>query len=348
ESDWLRFDLILWRCTGDSRYLDVAQRLLQNEYLANQTPDGGYGMRYYDDNETGPIGTYGAVNEWYFCCNFAGPLGLYFLKSYLATASSHNIYINFPFAFSSLVKVNNEGWKVTVNRGPQYNDQGEEKLTITVTPQGTTATHSIAVLFRIPGGTTVGGHDPQVMKDGYLVLSADCAGTHTFSVMLKPELRIESRRFAKINVTPDRICHLQNVSLVWGSKLLYQLPARSGSASTLLAVTNGKGQIRLLQKTDSGFASVILPALNLSREQIRTDVLSGQKVSLTTWSFHTTNRTAFVYNMIVVPEKMLPSALLNDFDKKEIGSSVVHFGSDLQDNQDLWPSFLHWNFTPKG
>ena len=48
ESDWLRFNLQLWRFTGETRFLDMAERLLLNQYAANQCPNGGYGWRNFD------------------------------------------------------------------------------------------------------------------------------------------------------------------------------------------------------------------------------------------------------------------------------------------------------------
>ena len=45
DSDWLRFNLKLWHCTGETVYLDVAERHVHNQYLANQAVNGGHGHR---------------------------------------------------------------------------------------------------------------------------------------------------------------------------------------------------------------------------------------------------------------------------------------------------------------
>src|SRR5208283_1974064 len=55
ETDWLRLNLMLWQNTGDTRYLDMAERVLWNEYLANQWPDGGYGHRFIGCDDVGPF-----------------------------------------------------------------------------------------------------------------------------------------------------------------------------------------------------------------------------------------------------------------------------------------------------
>ena len=78
ESDWLRFNLQLWQFTGQTRFLDMAERLLLNQYAANQCPNGGYGVREFDGEPTGPIGTHGEVGECNYCCSFHGPLGTAF------------------------------------------------------------------------------------------------------------------------------------------------------------------------------------------------------------------------------------------------------------------------------
>ncbi len=135
ESDWLRFCLDLWRYTGEGRYLDVAERLLHNQYLANQCPNGGYGARHFEGQASGPVATLGTVDEWNFCCNFHGPLGLFFTKSYLATGSDKGIMVNFPEDFSAPVKAGGQTWQVNVHSKPEYL-QGRVNLDIELAPRG--------------------------------------------------------------------------------------------------------------------------------------------------------------------------------------------------------------------
>jgi len=112
ESDWLRVNLMLWRELGDTRYLDMAERLLWNEYLANQWPDGGYGHRLISTDAQGAY-AYGRLDEeavW--CCCFHGPLGLRALKSYLAVGGAREIYLNFPTDFTAPVTVGRDSFTV--------------------------------------------------------------------------------------------------------------------------------------------------------------------------------------------------------------------------------------------
>ena len=78
----------------------MAERLLCNQYATNQCNDGGYGARHFEGNAAGPTLATGSVEEWNFCCNFHGPLGLHFLKSYLAAGSERGVFVNFPLDFT--------------------------------------------------------------------------------------------------------------------------------------------------------------------------------------------------------------------------------------------------------
>ena len=105
--------LDLWRFTGETRYLDAAERLLVNQYAANQCPNGGYGTRHFESTRPGPL----PVAVWFaeapFCCDFHGPLGLHFLKSYLAAGSPRGVLVNFPFDFTRGAG-RRSGWLVKV------------------------------------------------------------------------------------------------------------------------------------------------------------------------------------------------------------------------------------------
>ena len=116
ESDWLRFNLDLWRFTGKTRYLDVAERLLQNQYATNQCPNGGYGMAHLDGDAAGPVAAIEKIEEWPFCCSFHGPLGLHFLKGYLAAGSERGVIVNFPYRFH---RAGQGGRAGVVGFGPQ-------------------------------------------------------------------------------------------------------------------------------------------------------------------------------------------------------------------------------------
>ena len=112
EADWLRVCLMLWRNTGQTRYLDMAERTLWNEYFANQWADGAYGHRLLGVDNAGPYAFHEYSEKALWCCSFHGPLALNEFKSYLAVAAPEGIFYNFPVDFHSPVAVSRAGWLV--------------------------------------------------------------------------------------------------------------------------------------------------------------------------------------------------------------------------------------------
>ncbi len=149
ESDWLRFSLDLWRFTGQTRYLDVAERLLENQYATNQCPNGGYGMAHLDGDAAGPVAALEKVEEWPFCCSFHGPLGLHFLKGYLAAGSQRGVFVNFPFDFTAPVEAAGRQWSVAVRSRGDYL-QGRTSMEIQLAPREKDAAARTMLWVRIP------------------------------------------------------------------------------------------------------------------------------------------------------------------------------------------------------
>ena len=112
--DWLRLSLELWRLTGNTRCLDAVERLVHNVYGEQQTPNGGFGYRCWEGDigaaSNGVIRTSVPNSPW--CCDYMGPGGLVYYKSFLATGDDKNIYVNFFDDFTSRVKAAGGGWQV--------------------------------------------------------------------------------------------------------------------------------------------------------------------------------------------------------------------------------------------
>jgi DUF1680 family protein len=68
EADWLRFNIQLWKATGNPKYLAMAERSIFNEMAFNQYESGDFGHRVY--TETG-LPAAGAVRAWW-CCTLHG------------------------------------------------------------------------------------------------------------------------------------------------------------------------------------------------------------------------------------------------------------------------------------
>lgn len=109
EADWLRINLMLWKNTGDAKYLDAAERTLYNEYQMNQWHTGGFGHRYMIPDKDGCFAWGKRYAESYWCCSYHGPLGYYEFKEYLAVGSvipdskNKRVFYNFPLDFKTTI-----------------------------------------------------------------------------------------------------------------------------------------------------------------------------------------------------------------------------------------------------
>jgi len=233
EADWLRVCLMLWRNTGQTRYLDMAERTVWNEYLANQWADGGFGHRLLGVDQFGPYAFHQYSEEALWCCTFHGPLALNEFKSYLAVAANDGIYYNFPVDFQSAVATSNVLWTVRSKSLPPLENvpvQCEVQLNSNV-GRGETS-----LLIRRPEWAEkivvkVDGSElsPKPMA-GYLRISRLRSGT----VMLveyhaKPYL--ETRRFERVELPKTASTRLDQAVVRYGPNVM--LNAGSGDIQNL-------------------------------------------------------------------------------------------------------------------
>jgi len=68
ECDWLRLNLSLWKATGNAKYLNMAERVLFNEFAMNQFDTGDFGHAVLNELGT-PDTVY--VRAWW-CCTLHG------------------------------------------------------------------------------------------------------------------------------------------------------------------------------------------------------------------------------------------------------------------------------------
>lgn len=352
ESDWLRFNLDLWRYTGRTRYLDMAERLLENQYIADQSINGGFGMRHFDGEARGPIGTFGAVNEWDFCCSFHGPLGLYFLKSYLATGSEKGIYVNFPWSFTTRVKAAESEWEIVVQADSVFNGKGEKMVDIQFNPDQINSPKPATLWFRVPSWASevMVDHVDRTaeVRNGYLDLKHDCEKETHFVVILRTKPIIEGRRFTSTSVEPGKISRFRDISLIFGSKVLFEMPVQGPHLSTLLATVDEKGRVDLLRNADGGFISVNISDADTTKNRVLYALESGKKVSLVPWPVPTTRRTAFSYNLLVVPANFISKEVRSKFASRLQDFEIPHYGANLEKRMELWPATLPWNFKQTG
>jgi hypothetical protein len=311
ESDWLRFNLELWRCTGQTRFLDMAERLLLNQYAANQCANGGYGVREFDGEPSGPIGTRGDAGECNYCCSFHGPLGLYILKSYLAAGSDRGVFVNFPLDFVSVVKSGKRDWRVTVRT--EVAAAEERDLEVELAPADGSKSGSTALWVRRPDWVTeakltdaAGATLAFSEEGGYLRLKRKFRSGERLHVAFQTAIRAEKRRFQPAPVAAGQFSRLREVALLDGPNLLYAAPASGAGRLTLLARVDATGRLGFWPAPQGGYLTVALPGFDVDLGQITKALASAQPIILRPESdLHTSRRMTFVNDVIVVPADAL-------------------------------------------
>lgn len=362
ESDWLRFNLDLWRFTGETRFLDMAERLLLNQYAGNQCPNGGYGWRPFDGDPEGPVGTTGNLDEWYFCCSFHGPLGLHFLKTYLAAGSGAGVFVNFPLDFTSTVKSGGRDWQVAVRPASKgSSDRREFEVELSpVSNQGKTRAAATTLWLRRPEWatqvkvtTTSGSRIPFSIESGYVRLDRKFGAGERVRVSFQTGLRLERRRFQTVTLPPAASttgARLLAVSLLNGPEVLFATPAPSEARLTLLARRDADGNLALWKTPEGSWVTVAVPDLTAGAEQIRAALERGRILLLRPESeLRTHRRAAFVHDVLVVPDDLLPRDAVARFTERarqgEAQTTPASpFGEHLELNPDIWLAGSGWTF----
>jgi len=359
ESDWLRFNLELWRDTGETRFLDVAERLLHNQYSANQCPNGGYGGRAFDGDAAGPVGTHGPVEEWPWCCSFHGPLGLHFLKAYLAAASERGVFVNFPLDFRATLESGGRAWRVAVRTLPSTR-AGQREFEVELAPAGTATAGRATLWLRRPewatevklvgpGGETV----PFAQERGYLKVTREFKAGEPLRVAFQTGLRLEARRFQPVRLEPGRLTRLQDVAVLDGPEVLFATPSPASGRMSLLAQLDAKGGPAFWELPQGGRVTVALPNLEAGPEQIAAALDSARPVALRPESaLRTQRRAAFQHNILIVPADQLPAQALARFTARaaEAAEAPAHpwFGEHLEKQTGAWLGAEGWQFTTNG
>jgi DUF1680 family protein len=377
ESDWLRLNLDLWRFTGEARYLDLAERLLENQYAKNQCPNGGYGMCHLDGDAAGPIAAYGQLEEWPFCCSFHGPLGLHFSRSYLATGSDRGVIVNFPVDFTAPVRAGARDWLVKSVVKTDF-IKGTSVLELEVAPQGDAVSAATALLVRVPRWATsakaaVGGEALNArMQDGYLRIEREFKAGEKIAVTFQNCLALEGRRFEKATPAVGKVSRLHDVGILAGPKLLFAAPAGTSGRPVLLATIDGAGQLGFPGRIDGGYVTVALPGLDVKEDRIPGLLQAGKPVLLRPLSnmppqpaFRSVltlseagrpgsgpaRRAAFMADLVVVPSESVAGEI-DKFQSRakdaenQVGAPV--FGENLEKRPEVWPAQHGWKFTPEG
>ena len=86
DADWLRLNLQLWSVTKETRFMDLAERILVNQLYFNQVDNGGFCYLRGLDNRAGAV--------FDACCSHHGPRALYEVLRYIYTIEDSSTWVN--------------------------------------------------------------------------------------------------------------------------------------------------------------------------------------------------------------------------------------------------------------
>jgi len=248
ESDWLRLNLMLWRNTGNPRYLDMAERTVSTELAANQWPDGGFGHRVFGLDATGPYAFLDYSQEALWCCAFHGALGLRELKSYLVTSGREGIELQFGMAFEAPVSFKGSEWRVESKLDAATADCPVRcQITLTrVSGRG-----KAPVLIRIPEWaesvlSEMNGKKLTLSpaRKGYVKTKALDSGS-AFTVSFHATPYLENRRLKRIDLPTKLPARMDNVVVHFGPHILVN--NTDGRIQTVVLSVDSKGHLQLPQ-----------------------------------------------------------------------------------------------------
>ncbi len=99
--DWLRLNLELAKVTGNAKYWNMAERVMQNHFLANQYGTGGFGHRAMESDQVATTGFGPYIAEATWCCDMHGTMAFELIKPFLLNRAKEKIEVNFALDFTS-------------------------------------------------------------------------------------------------------------------------------------------------------------------------------------------------------------------------------------------------------
>ena len=381
---WLRADVsfeierIFTNYSGDAsgRFLELASLTTPTDNLTpptlaphlktvpqHQKPDGHFGANVdltkplTKGSPAGPVATSGSVQEWPFCCSFHGPLGLHFLKQYLAVGSDRGVYVNFPLDFSATVRAMGRDWNVHVQNTPKFRD-GNGAMTIELAPKSQSDPVRTTLFVRMPQWarnatvTSSAGDDiAATTESGYLRIARPFRAAQKLTVTFETGLSLEARRFKTLHVEPARISRLRDVTVFSGPQVLLAARVPGSGQPVLLAQVTDSGSIDLPRAGSDAYATVLLSSLDATDADIAKALDSARPILLRPWTAITTRaRSAFAADLLVLPANSPALKSLPQFAKRaaELNDQAVKpfFGEHLERRPDIWLANPGWEFTP--
>jgi rhamnogalacturonyl hydrolase YesR len=305
EADWLRMNLDLWRITGQTRFLDTAERHLLNHYAMNRMANGGYGHHVFVSDSDGPQFMKAEQVEAVWCCTFHGLMGMNTLKRYVVVGSPRGIFVNFPLDVTAPAQVGSAVWNVTVRR--QAASDQAVVCQVRIDPREA-ATGEPKVFVRRPDWAesvqvtdTQGKAVEAACEAGYVSLPVRPGADGALTVAFAFAPRVENRRMQRQTLDATRITRHRGVVLGNGPRVL--LANAEQPRPTIVLAMDKEGRL-VLPKSDGGLHRVATVAsVDAPEDQVQAALKAPGAVALTPWEgIHADQGAAFVFDLIVVPQ----------------------------------------------
>jgi len=188
EADWIRVNFLLWRATGDTTYLDVAEHVLRNHMLPMQFRHGGFGHRDFASLSVhGKSFPYAAVMpggaDSYWCCSMHCTQLLADTARWAVLPAGRDVYCTWLAESQTTIQVDNHE-VIFVVRNP-----ARDTWTVSIQAKAPTA---VTLHLRVPGwahAIRVDGK-PVRVNNGWATITRTWNGTTVLAVTLPDELRL--------------------------------------------------------------------------------------------------------------------------------------------------------------
>jgi hypothetical protein len=253
EADWIRVNIALWRATGSTSYLDMAESVLWNHLLATQFSNGGFGHTEMRSTERGVVGFESKGAEAYWCCSMHGARALADYAGSIVASDGSSIYVNFFEPSRSETSV--QDTKVII----ALREAGSDGYMLEVEPA---AAVTFALNIRVPRWATgmhVSGEESSRV-DGYVQIKKEWTGspqTLTIEMPRRVLMRDKAGKLIAVNAGQSA----KDVRLYYGRHLLalpdWYAGGRRESATLHLPVSNGGIVLIPVQDEVGGFPVVV-------------------------------------------------------------------------------------------
>ncbi len=307
EADWLRLCLRLWQFTGETQFLQAAERLLWNHYPMNQTGNGGFGHHNFVCDATGPLLMQATFTEAVWCCTFHGLVGLHTLKRYVAVGSERGVFVNFPIDVSAPVRTGQGTWKVTLQQDAAAPQSVVCRLH--VAPADSAPAAPPPVFLRCPDWAervtvtdSQGNELAAPVEGGYLHLPAAAAAAGEVVVTFAFAPRVEDRRLQRVDIDPQARTRYPGVVLYNGPWLLLAPVAKPRPVVIVAWDGEGEGKIRLHPAPQGRWEVATVDSLEATPEQVQAAVAAGERLPLAPWQAHPRGSDAAIVCDLIVAD----------------------------------------------